>query len=98
MRPRRRLSMAPSEATRDATGRCRPGPLRTRTLRALGIETRVIEGGPEGSSEAVLLLHGNPGSAEDWAFSQPRLAEFARVVAFDLPGYGKAERPRDWDY
>lgn len=74
------------------------GKMRTRSLSALGIGTRVIEGGPDESSEAVLLLHGNPGSAEDWAFTQPRLAEFARVVAFDLPGYGRADRPRAWDY
>jgi pimeloyl-ACP methyl ester carboxylesterase len=72
--------------------------LRTRRLGALGIETRVIEGGPAESSEAVLLLHGNPGSAEDWSFIQPRLAELTRVVAFDLPGYGQADRPRAWDY
>ncbi len=76
----------------------RAGPLRTRRLRALGIETRVIEGGPAENSEAALLLHGNPGSAEDWAWVQPRLAELTRVIAFDLPGYGQADRPRAWDY
>jgi pimeloyl-ACP methyl ester carboxylesterase len=72
--------------------------LRSRSLRVAGIETRVIEGEREDRSEAVLLLHGNPGSAEDWAWAQPRLAEFARVIAFDLPGFGRAERPADWDY
>jgi hypothetical protein len=72
--------------------------LHERQLRALGIATRVLEGGPAGDSEALVLLHGNPGSAEDWALVQPRLAELARVIAFDLPGYGKADRPPDWDY
>ncbi|HYU60192.1 MAG TPA: alpha/beta hydrolase [Solirubrobacterales bacterium] len=67
-------------------------------MRALGLETRVIEGGSQDSSEAMVLLHGNPGSAEDWAFAQPRLAELGRVIAFDLPGFGHAERPRHWDY
>jgi len=67
-------------------------------LRVLDIETRVIEGGPGESAEAVLLLHGNPGSAEDWAFVQASLAGFARVIAFDLPGYGKADRPHTWEY
>ncbi len=76
----------------------RPGPLRIRRMRTLGIGTRAIEGGPEDSSEAILLLHGNPGSAEDWAFVQPRLAELGRVIAFDLPGFGNADRPQDWDY
>jgi pimeloyl-ACP methyl ester carboxylesterase len=64
----------------------------------LGIATRAIDDGPAESSEAVVLLHGNPGSAEDWESVQPRLAEFARVVSFDLPGYGKADRPSGWDY
>jgi pimeloyl-ACP methyl ester carboxylesterase len=50
------------------------GPLRTSRLRVLDIETRVIEGGPRESAEAVLLLHGNPGSAEDWAVVQASLA------------------------
>lgn len=74
------------------------GPLRTRRLSALGIETRVIEGGPDDDRDAVLLLHGNPGSAEDWAFVLTQLAKSARVIAFDLPGYGKADRPPAWDY
>jgi pimeloyl-ACP methyl ester carboxylesterase len=72
--------------------------LRVRSLRVLGIRTRVIEVGPPASSEVVLLLHGNPGSAEDWAFVQPRLARLARAVAIDLPGFGDADRPRAWDY
>lgn len=91
----RRADGAPPAAT-PQPGRAEP--LRTRRIRALGIETRVIEGGPAESSEAVLLLHGNPGSAEDWAFIQQGLAELTRVIAFDLPGYGEAGRPGDWDY
>src|SRR2546427_358325 len=71
---------------------------RPRPLRILGINTRVIEGGPEHRSEASLLLHGNPGSAEDWAYVQPQLADLTRAIALDLPGYGKAGRPREWDY
>jgi pimeloyl-ACP methyl ester carboxylesterase len=79
----------------DAT----PQPvLRVHSLRVLGIRTRAIEVGHSASSEAVLLLHGNPGSAEDWALIQPRLARIARAVAIDLPGFGDADRPRAWDY
>jgi len=39
-----------------------------------------------------LLLHGNPGSLQDWEQMVPRLAEFADVAAIDLPGFGKSDR------
>ena len=93
-----RLPQGPGNTRAASPQQGASAPLRTRRLRALGIETRVIEGGPAETSEAVLLLHGNPGSAEDWSFIQPHLAELTRVIALDLPGYGKADRPRSWDY
>lgn len=43
-------------------------------------------------------MHGNPGSSEDWADLMPYVGEFARVIAPDMPGYGKADRPRDFEY
>lgn len=63
-----------------------------------GLRTRVLEIGDHASAEAVVLLHGNPGTAEDWAELLPALAPLGRIVAFDLPGYGMADRPRTWDY
>ena len=65
---------------------------------ALGIRTRVIEAGDGASEEAVVLLHGVPGSADHWNDLLRRVGEFARVVAFDLPGFGEADRPPEWDY
>jgi pimeloyl-ACP methyl ester carboxylesterase len=43
-------------------------------------------------------VHGNPGSSED--FDQPVAAvgAFGRALAFDLPGWGRAKKPRDFDY
>jgi pimeloyl-ACP methyl ester carboxylesterase len=67
-------------------------------LWALGLRTRVLEAGPSASEEAVVFLHGGPGSAEDWAHQLPRVGEFARALAFDLPGLGQADKPRHFPY
>jgi len=69
-----------------------------RKLSALGLETRVFELGAGPSTESVVLLHGNPGSAEDWTDLLRSMGGLGRVVAFDLPGFGEADRPRAWDY
>jgi pimeloyl-ACP methyl ester carboxylesterase len=63
-----------------------------------GIRSRVQSSGPKGAREAVVCVHGNPGSSEDFERLLPRIGELGRVVAPDLPGYGKADRPRDFDY
>jgi pimeloyl-ACP methyl ester carboxylesterase len=58
-----------------------------------GIPIRYVQGG-RGSD--VLLLHGSPGSVEDWEAVFPRLAERFRVTAIDRPGHGYsggADRP-----
>ncbi len=72
--------------------------LRESELSPLGLKTRVFERGPTGAEEAVVLLHGHPGSAEDWHLLMARLPDSVRAVAFDLPGFGKAEAPKEWDY
>jgi len=54
--------------------------------------------GQEGRSEAVVFVHGNPGSSEDFSALLPRVGAFARAIAPDMPGYGKAARPKDFDY
>jgi pimeloyl-ACP methyl ester carboxylesterase len=45
----------------------------------------------------VVLLHGNAVRAEDWIASGvfDLVAERHRVLAFDRPGYGYSQRPRD---
>ena len=73
-------------------------PVRRGELSALGLRVPVLEGGPAGAKEAVVFLHGSPGSSHDWNDLLARVAAFARVVAFDFPGYGGADRPTDWDY
>lgn len=62
-----------------------------------GVRTPVIDLGPRGD-EAVVFLHGNPGSGADWRDLAQAIAPFSRVVAPDMPGFGKADKPDDFDY
>ena len=59
-----------------------------------GIRLHYLE---RGRGSPLVLLHGNTARAEDFVASGliARLAENHRVVAFDRPGYGHSERPRD---
>jgi pimeloyl-ACP methyl ester carboxylesterase len=48
--------------------------------------------------EAIVFVHGNPGPMDDWEELIPAVTPFARAVAMDMPGYGRAEHPRRFDY
>ena len=63
-----------------------------------GVSSPLLEAGPEDASEAVVFVHGNPGSSSDWTELLDATGEFARVVAVDMPGFGKSETPRDFDF
>ena len=71
---------------------------RERRITVSGLRTPVLEAGPADASEAVVFVHGNPGSSEDWRDLIGRVGKFARAVAFDMPGFGRADKPRDFDY
>ena len=47
------------------------------------------------SAPVVLILHGFPSSSYDWVEVVPRLTERARVVTFDMLGYGLSAKPTD---
>ena len=51
-----------------------------------------------GGSEAAVFVHGNPGSGEDWRALVSGAGEFMRAVAPHMPGFGKADKPADFDY
>jgi pimeloyl-ACP methyl ester carboxylesterase len=72
--------------------------LRRTSLTISGVRSPVIESGPPNSREAVVFCHGNPGSRLDWEDLVSRSGEFVRAVAFDLPGFGEADKPREFDY
>jgi pimeloyl-ACP methyl ester carboxylesterase len=69
------------------------------SLLAGGTRTRLIQAGPADAAEAVLFVHGNPGSADDWT----RLISAAgaggrRALAFDLPDFGETIAPDGFEH
>lgn len=79
-------------------GKVLPAGISTTQLTVDGISTPVSSAGDPDSSEAVVFVHGNPGSRRDWDDLLTRAAPFARAVAFDMPGFGRAERPAEFEY
>jgi pimeloyl-ACP methyl ester carboxylesterase len=69
-------------------------PVRHCTLEAGGLHSPVLEAGPDAASEAVVFVHGNPGSSRDWEPLVGRVGAFARAVALDMPGFGQADKPK----
>lgn len=58
----------------------------------------ITETGDSEAREAIVCLHGVPGSARDFQWLLPALGELGRAVAIDLPGFGQADKPADFPY
>lgn len=56
--------------------------------RCLEVEGTTIRYRQAGTGRDILLVHGSPGSVEDWAAVWDRLATRYRVTAYDRPGHG----------
>jgi pimeloyl-ACP methyl ester carboxylesterase len=69
-----------------------PPGVRERRISVAGGSTRIIEAGPPRAKEAVLFVHGNPGSARDWDDLVAANGKFARTIALDIPGWGKSDK------
>jgi pimeloyl-ACP methyl ester carboxylesterase len=69
---------------------------RTWRMTVNGIGTPVREVGPADDREAVVFVHGNPGSGADWLSLVDRVGGFTRAVAWDAPGFGRADKPSDF--
>lgn len=65
------------------------------TLRVAGVDTHLVRAG---SGEPVILLHGLGASSYSWRFTLPELARRYEVFAPDFPGFGRSEKPADFDY
>jgi len=63
-----------------------------------GIRQRIRGTGNPAAREACVFVHGNPGSGEDFVGMMRSVAPVVRTVAPDMPGYGRSERPEDFDY
>lgn len=62
------------------------------------VRSPLLEFGSPGLDEAVVFVHGNPGSALDWERLARGVGEFGRAVAMDMPGFGAADKPPNFDY
>ena len=73
--------------------------VRRRRFEAAGTSSRLVEAGPEEASTAVVFLHGNPGSSDDW---EPLVgavgATGTRALAFDLPDFGETIAPAGFEH
>src|SRR5262249_3370245 len=58
----------------------------------------VLIGGTGRAGEAVVFVHGNPDAGSDWGPLMKHVAEFATVIAPDMPGFGGADKRADQDY
>jgi pimeloyl-ACP methyl ester carboxylesterase len=63
-----------------------------------GVRSPVLPAGDLDASEAVVFVHGNPGPKEDWEGLLKRAGEFGRAIAPDMPGYGAADKPAEFNY
>lgn len=72
--------------------------LQRRIVNIQSLALPVLEGGPQHHDEAIVFVHGNPGSGQDWAHLASEAASFARVLAPDMPGFGQASKPANFNY
>jgi pimeloyl-ACP methyl ester carboxylesterase len=71
----------------DASGAELPG----RLIEIAGSETYVVDAG---EGPGIVMLHGFGDTAESWRRVVPRLAGGHRVVALDIPPFGRSSAPR----
>jgi pimeloyl-ACP methyl ester carboxylesterase len=62
------------------------------------VRSPLIEAGPRESAEAVVFVHGNPGSSSDFTALVAAAGELGRALAFDLPGFGKSRAPAGFEF
>jgi pimeloyl-ACP methyl ester carboxylesterase len=70
--------------------------LRHGSVEVGGIRSPLIEAGPQDAREAVVFVHGNPGSSSDWTALVEAAGEFGRALAVDMPGFGRAVAPPEF--
>jgi len=63
-------------------------------LRGGDLDGLVLHYLAEGRGPATALVHGLGGFAESWRHNIPALACHGRVIALDLPGFGRSGKPR----
>ena len=95
---RRRPLVAERPTGSHADGPPLPAGLATIRLVVDGLGVAVSTAGPGESTEAVVFVHGNPGSRRDWDDLVSHVAPCGRALALDMPGFGGADKPADFTY
>lgn len=60
-----------------------------------GTEVNYADLGEQGRHRPILFIHGLSGQWQNWLENMPRFATQRRVIALDLPGFGRSEMPSD---
>jgi len=69
------------------------------SLEVGGTRTRLLQAGPADATEAVVFVHGNPGSADDWERLVGAVGQIdKRALAIDLPDFGETVAPSRFDH
>ncbi len=56
----------------------------------------MVGGNPNG--ETLIMVHGFGGDMDNWTRFAPHMADKYKLIAMDLPGFGKSARHKDWNY
>ena len=72
--------------------------LRHSRIEINGVAAPIAEAGPSEATEAAVCLHAVPGSGRDFQWLLPETGNVMRSIALDLPGFGRADKPRDFPY
>lgn len=71
--------------------------LHERSIEIAGVRSPVYDSGST-EPEAVVFVHGNPGSSRDWLPLAEQVRAFTRAIIPDMPGFGRADKPADFEY
>jgi pimeloyl-ACP methyl ester carboxylesterase/2-polyprenyl-6-methoxyphenol hydroxylase-like FAD-dependent oxidoreductase len=82
-----RVARGPRPPAWDA----RVAAVRRSQLRVGDVVTPLREAGRPDAREAVVFLHGNPGSSADWEPLLAAVGDDRRAVAWDAPGFGRSD-------
>lgn len=66
-----------------------------RTAEILGSPVNYVDIGEQGDRRPIVFVHGLSGQWQNWLENIPRFALDRRVVALDLPGFGRSPMPRE---
>lgn len=72
--------------------------IRTSTVLVDGLRSPLIEAGDPHEREAVVFVHGSPGCGDEFVKLVCETGEFARAIAADMPGFGRADKPHPRDF